>query len=212
MIRVLVADDDAMVRGGVEAILSAQDDLEVVGSAADGVEALSGARELVPDVVVMDVRMPRMDGIEATRRIVRELPATAVLVITTFEHDSYALDALHAGAGGFLLKRSGASMLVHAVRTVAAGDSVLFPAAIRDLVEQVRPPRIRLPDLAPREQEVLRLLARGMSNAEIGAELFIGVETVKTYVAAILTKLAVRDRTQAVVAAYESGFVRPGAR
>lgn len=208
-LRLLVVDDDAMVRDGFAAILDAQPDLEVVSRAADGVDAIGAVRAHAPDVVVMDVRMPGMDGIEATRRIVASDDAPAVLVVTTFEHDSYALDALRAGAAGFLLKRSGADLLVHAVRTVASGDAVLFPSRIRDLVDRFGRPT-RLPDLAPREREVLRLLARGLSNAEIAAELFLGVETVKTYVASLLAKLEVRDRTQAVVAAYESGFVRPG--
>lgn len=207
-VRVVVADDDAMVRGGLAAILGAQADLEVVAQAADGVEAVEAVRREQPDVVVMDVRMPRLDGIAATRRVLEAPNPPAVLVVTTFEHDSYALDALRAGAAGFLLKRSGADLLVQAVRTVALGDAVLFPARIRDLVDRFGS-STPLPALAPREEEVLRLLARGRSNAEIAQELFLGVETVKTYVASLLAKLGVRDRTQAVVAAYESGFVRP---
>lgn len=208
-VRVVVADDDAMVRGGLAAILDAQPDVEIVAQAADGVEAIAAVRDQAPDVVVMDVRMPRLDGIAATRQIVAARAAPAVLVITTFEHDSYALDALRAGAAGFLLKRSGAQLLTQAVRTVALGDAVLFPARIRELVDR-HGQRSELPELAPREQEVLRGLARGLSNAEIAGELFLGVETVKTYVASVLAKLGVRDRTQAVVAAYESGFVQPG--
>lgn len=209
MIHVLVADDDAMVRGGLAAILGAADGIVVVGEAADGIEAIALARKAKPDVIVMDVRMPRMDGIAATRELVAGDSPPRILVITTFEHDSYVRDALVAGAHGFLLKRAGAERLVEAVHTLAAGDAVLFPALIRDLVTTPQP-RMRLPELSPREAEVLRLLARGMTNAEIGGELFIGVETVKTYVASLLGKLGVRDRTQAVVAAYESGFVRPG--
>ncbi len=188
MTRVLVADDDAMVRGGLAAMLDAQPDLEVVGEAVDGVDAVATARDTRPDVVVMDVRMPRLDGIGATRQIVADDSPPAVLVVTTFEHDSYALDALRAGAAGFLLKRSGADLLVQAVRTLALGDAVLFPARIRDLVDRFGG-GVELPALAPREQEVLRGLARGMSNAEIAAELFLGVETVKTYVASLLAKL-----------------------
>lgn len=207
MTRVLVVDDDAMVRSGFVAILGAEPDLEVVGEAADGAEALTCARQLVPDVVVMDVRMPRLDGIEATRRLLRADDPPRVLVVTTFEHDSYVLEALDAGAQGFLLKRAGADQLVHAVRTVATADGLLFPDAIRDLVlSATRPTRV-LPDLSAREEEVLRLLARGRSNAEIAAELFLGRETVKTYVRSLLTKLDARDRTQAVIAAFESGFV-----
>lgn len=207
MTRVLVVDDDAMVRSGFVAILGAEPDLEVVGEAADGAEALTCARQLVPDVVVMDVRMPRLDGIEATRRLLRADDPPRVLVVTTFEHDSYVLEALDAGAQGFLLKRAGADQLVHAVRTVATADGLLFPDAIRDLVlSAARPTRV-LPDLSAREEEVLRLLARGRSNAEIAAELFLGRETVKTYVRSLLTKLDARDRTQAVIAAFESGFV-----
>lgn len=207
MTRVLVVDDDAMVRSGFAAILGAEPDLEVVGEAADGAEAVSRARQLVPDVVVMDVRMPGLDGIEATRRVLRSDAPPRVLVVTTFEHDSYVLEALEAGAHGFLLKRAGADQLVHAVRTVAAADGLLFPDAIRDLVRRTTRASRPLPELSTREKQVLRLLARGHSNAEIAAELFLGQETVKTYVRSLLTKLEVRDRTQAVIAAFESGFV-----
>ncbi len=208
MTRVLVVDDDAMVRSGFAAILAAEPDLEVVGEAADGAEALTRAWQLRPDVVVLDVRMARLDGIEATRRLLRSDEPPRVLVVTTFEHDSYVLEALHAGAHGFLLKRAGADQLVHAVRTVAAADGLLFPEAIRELVQRTARPARSLPELSTREAEVLRLLARGRSNAEIAAELFLGQETVKTYVRSLLTKLDVRDRTQAVIVAFESGFVR----
>ncbi|QFG67347.1 response regulator transcription factor [Ornithinimicrobium pratense] len=208
MIRVLVVDDDAMVRSGFAAILGAEPDMEVVGQAADGAEALTRSRQLTPDLVLMDVRMPRVDGIEATRRLLRLDPAPRMLVVTTFEHDSYVLEALEAGAHGFLLKRAGADQLVHAVRTVAAADGLLFPEAIRDLVRTARTePTRQLPQLSGREAEVLALLARGLSNAEIAGELYLGHETVKTHVRSLLTKLGVRDRTQAVVAAFESGFV-----
>lgn len=208
MTRVLVVDDDAMVRSGFAAILGAEPDLVVVGEAADGAEALAQARRLTPDVVVLDVRMPRLDGIAATRRLLRLEEPPRVLVVTTFEHDSYVLEALEAGAHGFLLKRAGADQLVHALRTVAAADGLLFPEAIRTLVATARPePSRQLPALSPREAEVLQLLARGWNNAEIAAELFLGHETVKTHVRSLLLKLEVRDRTQAVVAAFESGFV-----
>ena len=207
MTTVLVVDDDAMVRSGFAAILGAEPGLEVVGEAADGAEAVAATRSLRPDVVVMDVRMPRVDGITATRRLLALEEPPRVLVVTTFEHDSYVLEALEAGAHGFLLKRAGADQLVHAVRTVASADGLLFPDAIRDLVRQARPTTRALPPLSEREAEVLGLLARGLSNAEIAAELFLGVETVKTHVRSLLTKLDARDRTQAVIAAYESGFV-----
>lgn len=207
VIRVVIADDDEMVRDGFAAILSAQPDMEVIGLADDGVSALQTARADAPDVVVMDVRMPRLDGIEATRRLLTAPDAPKILVVTTFEHDSYVYDALVAGAHGFLLKRSGAAQLVSAVRALARLDVVLFPESIRDLIDS-RPIRGRsLPALTEREKEVLRLLARGMTNAEIAADLFVGVETVKSHVATLLAKLSARDRTQAVIAAYESGFV-----
>lgn len=207
VIRVVIADDDEMVRDGFAAILSAQPDMEVIGLADDGVSALQTARADAPDVVVMDVRMPRLDGIEATRRLLTAPGAPKILVVTTFEHDSYVYDALVAGAHGFLLKRSGAAQLVSAVRALARLDVVLFPESIRDLIDS-RPIRGRsLPALTEREKEVLRLLARGMTNAEIAADLFVGVETVKSHVATLLAKLSARDRTQAVIAAYESGFV-----
>lgn len=207
VIRVLIADDDEMVRDGFAAILAAQPDVDVVASVDDGVSALQAAREHRPDVAVMDVRMPRMDGIEATRRLLTDAEPPKILVVTTFEHDSYVYDALVAGAHGFLLKRAGAAQLVSAVRALARLDVVLFPESIRELVD-ARAQRTRtLPQLTEREQDVLRLLARGMTNAEIAAELFLGVETIKSHVATLLTKLQVRDRTQAVIAAYESGFV-----
>lgn len=208
MIRVLVADDDAMVLAGLVAILRTADDLDVVATATDGVEAVASARSSRPDVAVLDVRMPRMDGIEATRQILRAGGSTKVLVITTFEHDSYVYDALVAGAHGFLLKRAGTQQLLHAVRTLAGTDAVLFPESIRNLVG-VRRGR-ELPPLSPREAQVLRAMAGGLSNAQIAGELHLGVETVKTYVAAILAKVGVRDRTQAVIAAFEAGFMRPG--
>ncbi|MGC5628632.1 response regulator transcription factor [Georgenia sp. Z1344] len=209
MTAVLVVDDDAMVRSGFAAILAAEG-FDVVGEAEDGAGAVEATRRLSPDVVVMDVRMPGIDGIEATRRLLRLTDPPRILVVTTFEHDSYVLDALESGAHGFLLKRAGADQLVHAVRTVAAAEGLLFPASIRELVRATSPPGPALPALSAREEDVLRLLARGHNNAEIGAELFLGVETVKTHVASLLAKLGVRDRTQAVVRAFTSGFVDQG--
>lgn len=207
LIRVVVADDDEMVRDGFAVILGSQPDIEVVGTADDGVTALQQVRTHRPDIVVMDVRMPRLDGIETTRRLVGADDPPKVLVVTTFEHDSYVYDALVAGADGFLLKRAGADQLVSAVRALARLDAVLFPDSIRDLVHQRRAPSRRLPRLTERERDVLRLLVLGMTNAEIAGELIVGPETVKSHVATLLTKLGVRDRTQAVIAAYESGFV-----
>lgn len=209
MIATLIVDDDAMVRSGFAAILRAEPDLEVVGEAADGAQALGLVRQLAPDVVVMDVRMPGLDGITATRRVLATEQPPRVLIVTTFEHDSYVLEALEAGAHGFLLKRAGADQLVQSVRTVAAADGLLFPDAIRDLVARAARPSRTLPELSAREKDVLRLLARGRSNAEIAGELYLGHETVKTHVRSLLTKLDARDRTQAVIAAFESGFVGP---
>jgi len=211
--RVLLVDDDALIRAGVRAVLAAEPDLEVVGEAADGAEVVPLARRLHPDVVLMDVRMPAVDGIRATELLLRADDAPRVLVLTTFENDEYVYDALRAGATGFLLKRVPPQEIVDAVRLVARGESLLFPASIRRLAEQYAPaeaPRRALPDLTSREAEVLALVAAGRTNAEIAAELVLGVETVKTHVANLLAKLGARDRTQAVIAAYESGFVSPG--
>ena len=215
-VRVLVADDQALVRGGFRMILEAEPDLAVVGEAVDGVEATRLAAELVPDVVLMDVRMPRMDGIEATRRITAAGRAR-VLVLTTFDHDEHVWDAVVAGASGFLLKDVRPRDLGHAVRTVAAGDSLVAPAVTRRLLAEFtrRPPpgrrAERLTGLTERELEVLALIARGWSNAEIAAHLVLSGTTVKTHVTRILAKLGLRDRVQAVVVAYESGLVVPGA-
>ncbi|HEY3867076.1 MAG TPA: response regulator transcription factor [Actinocrinis sp.] len=211
-IRVLIADDEALVRSGLRAILGAEPDIEVVGEAADGAEALSACRAQHPDVLLMDVRMPGLDGIAATRRILDAVsPPPRIVVVTTFENDDYVYEALRSGAAGFLLKRAGAEQLVQAVRTVAAGDSLLFPAAVRDLAARQRNrPTGPAAALTEREGEVLRLMARGCSNAEIAAQLVLGAETIKTHVGSILAKLGARDRTQAVIAAYESGFVAPG--
>jgi DNA-binding NarL/FixJ family response regulator len=209
MIRVLIADDEPLVRSGLRAIVDSEPDLSVVGEAADGVAAVAEARRLKPDVVLMDVRMPRTDGIRATGLLTRD-GGPAVLVVTTFENDDYVYDALRAGARGFLLKRARTSEFTDAIRTVHRGDSLLFPSAVRKLVGNhgtLRDTGLVEAGLTEREQEVLRLVARGLSNAEIASELVLGVETIKTHVRNVLAKLGVRDRVQAVIAAYESGFI-----
>jgi DNA-binding NarL/FixJ family response regulator len=218
--RCLVVDDQAMVREGFGALLGAQADLEVVGLAANGAEAVELASDLTPDVVLMDVRMPVMDGIEATARILADKDADGpprVLILTTFDLDDYVYEALRAGASGFLLKDAPAGELVHAVRVVAAGDALLAPSVTKRLIAEVAQRRAPvavapqgLDELTPRELEVLRLIARGMSNAEISRELVIAEETTKTHVGRILMKLHLRDRAQAVVLAYESRLVTPG--
>jgi DNA-binding NarL/FixJ family response regulator len=217
MISVLLADDQALVRGGFRLILDAQDDIEVVGEAANGRDAIEEAAKFHPDVVLMDVRMPELDGISATRTIVTEGLAARVLVLTTFDEDRIVYDAMKAGASGFLLKSAPPAQLVDAVRTVASGEALLAPSVTRRLVEDFvrRPPPGEerpevLASLTEREQEVLALIARGLSNAEIAAKLFLSGATVKTHVNRILSKLGLRDRVQAVVAAYETGLVRPG--
>ena len=212
-IRVLIADDQELVRTGFRKILEAEPDLEVVGEAADGGEAIERALLLRPDVVLMDIRMPRVDGLEATRRLAG---STRVLVLTTFDVDEYVYETLRAGASGFLLKDTPADLLVSGIHIVAQGDALLGPSITRRLIEQFarRPlPSARpdaLAELTARELEVMRLLARGLSNAEIARELIVGDATVKTHVARILQKLGLRDRVQAVVSAYESGLVQPG--
>jgi len=216
-IRVVVADDQQIVREGFAALLATQSDLAVVGTAADGEEAVSVCNAERPDVVLMDVRMPRLDGIEATRRVTSDGdPPPRVLVLTTFDLDEYVYDALGAGASGFLLKDVTAERLFDAVRIVAAGDALLAPAVTRRLIAEFARLRPQLPtqperlgDLTPRETDVLRLVAEGLSNAEIAERLVVTRETVKTHVSRILTKLHLRDRSQAVVLAYETGLVEP---
>ena len=220
MIRVVVADDQALVRSGFVVLLRSTDDIEVVGEAADGVEALDLARRHRPDVVLMDIRMPRMDGIEALRRISAdpELSSTRVLVLTTFDLDEYVYAALQAGASGFLLKDTLPPELLSAVRVVAAGEALLAPSVTRRVVEEfARRPAApsatthpALGELTPREAEVLAAVARGLSNAEIGQQLYMSPATAKTHVSRLLAKLGARDRAQLVVQAYESGVVVPG--
>ena len=215
---VLIADDQALMRAGFRMILEAEPDLDVVGEAADGREAVAEAARLRPDVVLMDVRMPEMDGIEATRRLLDGNDDTKVVMLTTFDMDEYVYEALRAGASGFLVKDVPPEQLVAGIRSVASGDSLLAPSITRRLIQEYvrRPPdplRTSPPELArltTREVEVLRMMARGQSNAEIAAEFVVSETTVKTHVAHVLAKLGVRDRVQAVVFAYESGLVRPG--
>jgi DNA-binding NarL/FixJ family response regulator len=210
---VLLADDQALVRAGFGLILNAEPDLDVVGEAGDGAVAVELATELRPDVVLMDVRMPGLDGIEATRRIVEVVPATKVLMLTTFDLDEYVVAAFRAGASGFLLKTAPRDQLVAAVRTVQAGEALLAPLSTRKLIEQFAQTPEESPALAAltvRERDVLGLLARGLSNAEIASELVVELSTVKSHVASLLAKIDCRDRIQAVVFAYESGLVRPG--
>jgi DNA-binding NarL/FixJ family response regulator len=215
-IRVVVADDQEVVRSGLAALLDTQPDLSVVGIAADGAEAVRTCRQQNPDVVLMDVRMPVMDGIEATRVLITNEDGPRVLILTTFDLDEYVYDALIAGASGFLLKDVAAESLFEAVRVVAAGEALLAPAVTRRLIDEfarLRPRQTNRPDqlrtLTPRETEVLTLIAEGLSNNEIAARLVVSDETVKTHVSHVLGKLDLRDRAQAVVAAYESGLVRP---
>ena len=218
MIRVLIADDHALMRDGLRAMLSAQPDMEVVGEAENGAVAVDDALRVHPDVVVMDIRMPRLDGIEATRRLAAQGErAPRVLVLTTFDLDEYVFEALRAGAGGFMLKDAPPGQLAEAVRTVARGEALLAPAVTKRLIERhVRVPpadsvrRERFSELTDRELEIVTLLTRGLSNAEIAAELYLSEATVKTHVTRLLAKLGVRDRVQAVVLAYESGLVQPG--
>lgn len=213
MIRVLLADDQALVRAGFRLILDAEPDIEVVAEAADGEQAVARAAETNPDLVLMDIRMPVLDGIEATRRLLANGSALRVLILTTFDLDEYVVDSFRAGASGFLLKTAPPQQLVTAVHTVYDGDALLAPASTRRLIEQyARPPEESpaLEELTAREREVLRLLARGLTNAEIAEQLVVEPSTVKSHVAGVLAKLDLRDRVQAVVYAYESGLVRAG--
>lgn len=216
MIQVLIADDQELVRTGFRLILQSEPDLEVVGEAATGREAVEMAVALRPDVVLMDIRMPDLDGIEATRQLTSAGSKSRVLILTTFDLDEYVFDALRAGAGGFLLKDAAAHQLATGVRMAAAGDALLAPSITRRLIEQfavARPtPPPQMSDLTPRETEIFLLVAKGMSNAEIANELIIGENTVKTHVTRLLIKLGVRDRIQAVVLAYEAGLVTPTPR
>lgn len=219
MIRVVLVDDQEMVRAGFRMILESEADITVVGEAGDGREAVDVVARSAPDVVLMDVRMPVMDGIESTRQVVASKGDARVLILTTFDLDDYVYSALRAGASGFMLKDAPADQLITAVRVIAAGDALLAPSVTRLLIEEVsrRPsmdPNVVAPglaDLTDRELEVLKLMARGLSNGEIASQLYLGEATVKTHVGRVLTKLAVRDRVQAVVVAYESGLVTPGA-
>jgi DNA-binding NarL/FixJ family response regulator len=217
-VRVLIADDQHLVRTGLKVILDSERDIEVIGEATHGREAVSMTRELRPDVAVMDIRMPELDGIEATKQITADnrQPRTRVLMLTTFDLDEYVFEALRAGASGFLLKDVPATQLAASVRMIAAGDALLAPTITRRLIEQfvaarpAAPPPPGLDELTPRELEVFRLVATGMSNAEIAAELVIGEATVKTHLTRLLMKLDLRDRVQAVVLAYETGVISPG--
>lgn len=215
MIRVLVADDQALVRAGIRMLIETQPDLEVVAEVADGLAAIAEARTWRPDVVLMDIRMPRLDGIEAARRILELGPSPAkVVMLTTFDLDEYVFDALSAGASGFLLKHAPPEELLFGIRAAADGHALVAPALTRRLIEQfasVRPrPAPELNRLTDREREVLVLLVRGRSNAEIARELTVGESTVKTHVTRVLTKLGLRDRAQAVIYGYETGIVKPG--
>ena len=219
-VRVLIADDQALVRTGFKMILAADEEIDVVGEASDGLEAVEMAKRLRPDVILMDIRMPGLDGLEATRRLVAESPSdhpVRVLVLTTFDLNEYVYEAVRAGASGFLLKDVPAEQLVAGVHVVARGDALLAPSVTRRLLEEfarttpeAASPPPALDELTPRELEVLQLISRGMSNAEIAAELIVSETTVKTHVARVLMKLGLRDRIQAVVLAYETGLATPG--
>jgi DNA-binding NarL/FixJ family response regulator len=217
-VRVVIADDQQLIRAGFRMILADEPDIEIVGEATTGAEAVSLTRELHPDVVLMDIRMPELDGIEATRRIIAQNhePKTSVLILTTFDLDEYVYDALRAGASGFLLKDVPPHHLAAGIRTIGEGDALLAPSITRRLIEEFAAARAPVNDapwldeLTPRELEVFRLLATGMTNSEIATQLIVGETTVKTHVTRILMKLGVRDRVQAVVLAYETGLISPG--
>jgi DNA-binding NarL/FixJ family response regulator len=216
-IRVLIVDDDDLMRAGLRGVLAGDDEIEIVGDAGDGEEAAYRTRLLRPDVVLMDVRMPNLDGISATREVLASFPEVKVVILTTFEQDDYIFGALSAGASGFLLKRTSPEELLAAIRTVAAGDSLLSPSVTSRVIERMArqlPPDssrdARLSELTAREREVLELVARGLSNGEIAERLVIEESTVKTHVKRILGKLGARDRIQAVIFAYESGLISPG--
>ncbi|SMX76432.1 DNA-binding response regulator, NarL/FixJ family, contains REC and HTH domains [Brevibacterium iodinum ATCC 49514] len=214
MIRIVIADDQAMVRAGFAALLSAHADIEVIGQAEDGAHCVDLVADLDPDIVLMDVRMPLMDGIEATRTIVAANAETRIIMLTTFDIDDYVFDAIRAGASGFLLKDAPPSELAEAVRIVAGGEALLAPSVTKRVIEHFatggqKPNRTALPELTDREREILIQVARGASNTEIAASLDIAVQTVKTHVSRILYKLDARDRAQAVIAAYESGLIVP---
>jgi DNA-binding NarL/FixJ family response regulator len=219
MIRVLVCDDQALVRSGFRMIIDAREDLEVVGEAEDGLQAIALTRKLDPDVILMDVRMPELDGVEATRLVVAAGSRARVLILTTFDLDEYVYEAIRAGASGFLLKDVQPTQLVDAIRVVAAGEALLAPTVTRRLLDRFAdrfpdgdkpPPPPGLDSLTERELEVLKLLAQGLSNAELAERLFLSEATVKSHISSVLRKLHLRDRVQAVVLAYEAGLVRPG--
>ena len=212
-IRVLLADDQALIRAGLRLILGREPDIEIVAEADDGEEAVANALATEPDLVLMDIQMPTLDGIDATRRLLARLDRTRVLILTTFDQDEYVVDAFRAGASGFLLKTAPPDQLLAAVRTVHGGEALLAPASTRHLIEHYAPPRPQADgavELTAREQEVLQLLARGLSNAEIAERLVVEPSTVKSHVASVLLKLGLRDRVHAVIYAYEHGIVRPG--
>jgi DNA-binding NarL/FixJ family response regulator len=217
-VRVLIADDQALVRAGFRRLLESEPDIDVVGEAQDGLEALDIAARFTTDVVLMDIRMPRLDGLQATRRLLERSARTRVIILTTYDLDEYVFDAIKAGASGFLLKDTAPDQLIAAIHIVANGEALLAPSVTRRLIEEFarrptpRAPPPELADLTARELEILKLLARGHSNAQIAAELVIGQATVKTHVRNLLTKLNLHSRVQAVVLAYESGLVQPGAR
>jgi DNA-binding NarL/FixJ family response regulator len=213
---VLIVDDDKLMRAGLRAVLSSDEGIEVVGEAGDGRAAIDSASRLAPDVVLMDVRMPEMDGITATREVLEAAPESRVVIVTTFEEDDYVFGGLAAGASGFLLKRTGPEELIAAIHTVAGGEALLSPSVTRRVIERmarepgVEPQEARLEELTDREREVLELIAAGLTNAEIAERLVIEESTVKTHVKRVLMKLDLRDRVQAVIFAYENGVVRPG--